>query len=177
MAQAQAGDTAAFGRLVDRHSTRLRRVLYRITRDCEAAYDAVQEALIKAWQNIRRFRRQARFSTWLTSIGINEAYRGLRQHRAELLDPQDLLDQRVPSWGSKPDEVVETNEFLAAVSRALDELPDDYQVAVRLRDAEGLTAAEAARLLDIGERALKSRLHRGRNALRAKLEITSLKEH
>jgi RNA polymerase sigma-70 factor (ECF subfamily) len=66
--------------------------------------------------------------------------------------------------------VFESREFLAAVERALGELPLDYRTAVTLRDVEGLSAAEAAEVLEIGERALKSRLHRGRMALRGKLD-------
>jgi hypothetical protein len=74
VSRAREGDEAAFNQLADRYSTRLRRTLFRITRDCDAAYDAVQEALIRAWNNNGRFEGRSRFYTWLTRIGINEAY-------------------------------------------------------------------------------------------------------
>jgi RNA polymerase sigma-70 factor (ECF subfamily) len=170
VALAQEGDRAAFDRLAERHSTRLRRVLYRITRDCDAAYDAVQEALMRAWQNIGRFQGRAQFSTWLIRIGINEAYRGLRRGAGEPLELSDQVGERIPGWGNRPDEIFESREFLQAVDRALGELPLDYRTAVTLRDVEGLSTAEAAEVLGIGERALKSRVHRGRMALRAKLD-------
>ena len=172
VARAQGGDNDAFNQLADRYSTRLRRTLFRITRDCDAAYDAVQEALMRAWQNIGRFEGRSRFYTWLTRIGINEAYRGLRRRPDEALeiDDPDLVGERVPDWGSSPDRVFESREFLTAVDAALAELPLDYRTAVTLRDVEGLSTAEAAEALEIGERALKSRLHRGRMALRAKLD-------
>ena len=170
VALAQGGDRAAFEQLAERHSTRLRRVLFRITRDCDAAYDAVQEALMRAWQNIDGFEGRSRFATWLTRIGINEAYRGLRPSREEPLEFHDEVGERIPSWGSRPDEVFQTREFLRAVDRALGELPLDYRIAVTLRDVEGLSTGEAAEIVGIGERALKSRLHRGRMALRAKLD-------
>src|SRR5207245_2687518 len=78
VARARSGDQAAFATLANRHSTQLRRVLYRITRDCDAAQDALQEALTRAWLNIERFEGRSRFSTWLTRIGINEAYDAIR---------------------------------------------------------------------------------------------------
>jgi len=170
LVRARDGDQEAFNQLAGRYSTRLWRTLYRITRDCEAAHDAVQEALIRAWQNIDRFEGRSRFYTWLTRIGINEAYRGLRRPTEESLDVDDQVGQRIPTWGSRPDEIFESREFVAAVERALGELPLDYRTAVTLRDVEGLSAAEAAEVLEIGERALKSRLHRGRMALRGKLD-------
>lgn len=169
--RAQAGDAQAFDELAGRYSTRLRRVLYRITRDCEAAKDAVQEALLRAWQNIGRFQRRSRFYTWLTSIGIREAYGSARRSsRHETLAAEDSIGDRVPDWGAQPDATFESREFLQAVANALDELPPDYRTAVSLRDVEGLSTSEAAEALGIGERALKSRLHRGRMALRAKLD-------
>ena len=170
VALAQSGDRSAFDQLAERHSTPLRRVLFRITRDCDAAYDAVQDALMRAWKNIARFEGRAQFSTWLTRIGINEAYRGLRREPEQHLELTDQVDERIPSWGARPDEIFESREFLQAVDRALAELPIDYRAAVTLRDVEGLSTAEAADVLGIGERALKSRVHRGRMALRAKLD-------
>jgi RNA polymerase sigma-70 factor (ECF subfamily) len=167
---AREGDRAAFDQLAARHSTSLRRILYRITRDCDAAYDAVQEALIRAWKSIGKFEGRARFSTWLTRIGINEAYRTLPRAAEEELPLDDRVGERIASWGARPDEVFESREFLAAVDQALGELSLAYRTAVTLRDVEGLTTAEAADVLGIGERALKSRVHRGRLALRAKLD-------
>jgi RNA polymerase sigma-70 factor (ECF subfamily) len=170
VSRAQEGDEAAFNELAERYSTRLRRTLYRITRDCDAAYDAVQEALIRAWKNIGRFEGRSRFYTWLTRIGINEAYRGVGRPKEESLEMIDLVGERVPDWGDQPDRVFESREFLGAIDDALAELPLDYRTAVTLRDVEGLSTTEAAEVLGIGERALKSRLHRGRMALRAKLD-------
>lgn len=170
VSRTRAGDHAAFDELAGRYATRLRRVLYRITRDCDAAWDAVQEALLRAWQNIDRFEGRSRFFTWLTRIGINEAYRVGRRSREALVDTEEGVDRDVPDWGNLPDRVFESREFLGAIESALSELPPDYQTAVWLRDVEGLSTAEAATVLGIGERALKSRLHRGRMALRKELD-------
>jgi len=170
VARAQAGDQQAFNELAERHSTMLRRVLFGITKNCEAAWDAVQEALLAAWRNIGGFEGRSRFSTWLTRIGINEAYRGLRRGGAELVELDDSVGDRVPDWGARPEEASESREFLAAVAKRLDGLPDDYRTALVLRDVEGFSTREAAEALEIGERAFKSRLHRGRLALRAELD-------
>lgn len=170
VARAQGGDRDAFNELADRHSSMLRRVLFRITKNCEAAWDAMQDALLSSWRNIDRFEGRSKFSTWLTRIGINEAYRGIRKGRAEVLDRDDSVGELVPDWGNRPDQTFESREFLAAVSSGLDDLSADYRAAVVARDVEGLSTREAAASLGIGERALKSRLHRGRMALRAELD-------
>jgi RNA polymerase sigma-70 factor (ECF subfamily) len=170
VAAAQAGDQAAFELLVRRHSPRLRRVLARITGSPEGAQDAMQEALVRAWENIGRFEGRASFFTWLTRIGINEAYRSIKRADPRALPLDDAIGERVPSWGSRPDEVFESRAFLAAIAQALGRLPEDYRSAVVLRDIEGLSTAEAADAIGVEQAALKSRLHRGRMALRRDLD-------
>lgn len=169
--RAQAGDSEAFGELAERHSTVLRRMLYRITRNCDAAMEAVQEAMVRAWRNISRFEGRAKFSTWLTRIGINEAYRGMRAgNRETCLDCDDGPGEALVDPAPGPESVAEAHDLLSSVNHALDELSSDYREAVVLRDVEGLSTREAADSIGIGERALKSRLHRGRRELRARLE-------
>jgi RNA polymerase sigma-70 factor, ECF subfamily len=171
VARAQAGDEGAFEDLVLRYAPRLRGVLLRVIREPEAAHDALQDALLRAWQNIDRFQGRSSLFTWLTRIGINEAYRTIRRNEAEAALPlDDAIGERIPIWGKQPDQVFESREFLAAVEAALSRLPIDYREAVVLRDVEGLSTSEVAEILDIGERALKSRLHRGRMALRRELD-------
>lgn len=171
VARAQAGDDRAFEELVHHYSPRLRGVLFRITHDPEAAHDALQDALLRAWQNIDRFQARSSFFTWMTRIAINEAYRTLRRTEATATFPlDDALGERIPGWGGQPETVFESREFLAAIEAALARLPVDYREVVVLRDVEGLSTQDAAEVLGIGERALKSRLHRGRMALRRELD-------
>ncbi|MGI8412629.1 MAG: RNA polymerase sigma factor [Solirubrobacteraceae bacterium] len=171
VALAQAGDERAFEELVALYRPRVWRVLLRITRDRELADDALQEALIRAWQNIDRFQGRSSFFTWMTRIAINEGLREVKRNQAAAaLVLDDAVGERVPGWGDRPDELFESREFLSAVDSALARLPIDYRVAVVLRDVEGLSTADSAGVLDIGERALKSRLHRGRMALRRELD-------
>jgi RNA polymerase sigma-70 factor (ECF subfamily) len=169
---AQGGDQAAFEDLVRPYSPRLRAVLIRIMRDPEAAQDATQDALLRAWQNIGRFQARSSFFTWLTRIGINEAYRTLqRNEAASTLPLDDAIGERIAGWGDRPDEIFESREFLIAVEQGLTRLPIEYRETVVLRDVEGLSTAGAADVLGIGERALKSRLHRGRMTLRRELDV------
>ena len=177
VASAQSGDSQAFDELVRRHSPRLRRVLVRITHDPEAANDALQDALLRAWKNIGRFEGRSSFFTWLTRIGINEAYRTVnRSQTAATLPLDDALGERIPGWSNRPDQVFESREFLAAVEAALARLPIDYREAVVLRDVDALSTIEAAEVLGIEEGALKSRLHRGRMALRRDLDAFFVKD-
>jgi RNA polymerase sigma-70 factor (ECF subfamily) len=172
VARAQAGDEKAFEDLARRYTPRLRGVLYRIIREPEAAHDAAQDALLRAWQNIDRFQGRSSFFTWLARIGINEAYRTIHRDRAAAtLALDDAVGERIPGWGDQPDRVFESREFLAAIDQALAKLPIEYREALVLRDVEGLSTSEAAEILDVGERALKSRLHRGRMALRRELDV------
>jgi RNA polymerase sigma-70 factor (ECF subfamily) len=170
IAAAQAGDDHAFATLAERHSPRLRLVLTRITGDHDDAHDALQNALVRAWQNIARFEGRSSFFTWLTRIGINEAYRTIKRTDVTTLPLDDAVGERIPGWGSQPDEVFESREFLAALAAALGRLPEDYRTAVVLRDLEGLSTVEAAAALGVEEGALKSRLHRGRMELRRELD-------
>jgi RNA polymerase sigma-70 factor (ECF subfamily) len=171
VAAAQAGDRVAFEQLVQRDRARLLRVLVRITRSPETAEDALQDALLRAWRNLPRFNGRSSFFTWLTRIAINEAYRLTGRSQAKATLPlDDAIGERIPNWGGRPDEIFESREFLSAIDRALGRLPLDYRQAVVLRDVEGLSTREAADALGIEERALKSRLHRGRMALRRQLD-------
>jgi len=145
-------------------------MLLRVTRDHGATDDAVQETLLRAWRNIDRFEGRSGFFTWLARIGINESYRTMRSSKDDPLGLIDDFGQRIPDWGARLEETVESREFLAAIDRALAALPANYRAAVVLRDVEGMSTTDAAEALAIGERALKSRLHRGRMALRAELD-------
>jgi len=146
-------------------------VLLRITRDPDAAEDAMQDALVRAWRNICRFQGHSSFFTWLTRIGINEADRTVQRVAGKPTLPlDDAVGEHVPAWGAGPEEIFESPEFLGAVDEALGRLPLDYRQAVVLRDVEGLSTREAAEVPSIEEAALKSRLHRGRMALRRELD-------
>lgn len=171
--RARNGDEDAFAELVRLHSGRLYATLLRIVRQPAAAEDAAQETFVRAWRAIAGFRGDALFSTWLYRIGMNEANRYLaREARRGELPSEDVLDD-VPDLTSDPAAAYEAGAAGVELDRLLAELPPDYRVAVVLRDVEGLTNEEAAEVLGLHVRNFKSRLHRGRMALRRGLEQLS----
>jgi RNA polymerase sigma-70 factor (ECF subfamily) len=169
--RAAAGDMAAFEELVMRNADRLFAALRRFGLDDAEAQEVAQETFLRAWRSIPRFGRRSQFFTWLYRIGFNEAQRRLARRPAagvtSSADEQSLY--ALPDQRPGPAEQVEVQELLTAVERALRELPVDLRAPVVLRDIEGFSTRDAASMLDLGEPAFKSRLHRGRMALRGVL--------
>ena len=169
--RARAGDMEAFEELVMRHADRLFATLRGFGLDEVEAREVAQETFLRAWQALPRFEGRARFYTWLYRIAFNEAQRRLaRRPPAGLLVSSEVnpLGQ-LPDHAPGPADRVESEELRAALRRALNEIPLELRAPVVLRDVEGLSTREAASVLEIGEAAFKSRLHRGRLALRALL--------
>ena len=170
VARARAGDADAFEQLVRQLTPQLYRMLVRMLGDAGAAEDVTQECFVRAWRALPGFRGDARFSTWLYRIAVNEGNRFLaRESKRELLPYEDVLLE-VPDLGRGTAELVEARELRAQLEEAIAELPAHYRAAVVLRDVEGLSNEEAAELLELDLRNFKSRLHRGRMALRRRLE-------
>jgi len=168
--RAREGDADAFEELVRLHTPQLYRLLARMLGSASAAEDVAQECFIRAWRALPSFRGEARFSTWLYRIAINEGNRYLaRESRRELLPFDDVL-RDVPDLGAQTAELAEVGELRERLERLLAELPAHYRVAVVLRDVEGYSNEEAAELLELDVRNFKSRLHRGRMAIRHRLE-------
>jgi RNA polymerase sigma-70 factor (ECF subfamily) len=168
--RARDGDADAFGELVRLHTPQLYRLLTRMLGSATTAEDVAQESFIRAWRALPSFRAEARFSTWLYRIAVNEANRFLaRESRRELLPFDDVLLE-VPDLGAQTAELAEAGELRERLERLLAELPAHYRAAVVLRDVEGFSNEEAADLLELDLRNFKSRLHRGRMALRRRLE-------
>lgn len=169
--RAAGGDTAAFEELVMRHADRLFASLRRFGLDDAEAQEVAQETFLRAWRSLPRFERRSAFFTWLYRIGFNEAQRRLARRpaagsavSADERPLEDLVDER-----PGPAEQTESRDLRLALDRALEQLPADLREPVVLRDIEGLSTREAASLVGLGEPAFKSRLHRGRMALRGLL--------
>jgi RNA polymerase sigma-70 factor (ECF subfamily) len=170
VARARAGDTDAFEQLVRQHTPQLYRMLVRLLSDATAAEDVTQECFVRAWRALPSFRGEAKFSTWLYRIAVNEGNRFLaRESRREVLPYDDVLLE-VPDLSSQTPELAEAGELREQLERFIAELPTHYRAAVVLRDIEGLSNEEAAESLELDLRNFKSRLHRGRMALRRRLE-------
>lgn len=174
------GDRPAFEELVRQESPRLFRVIVRIIKDEDEARSVMQETFLQAFQRLHTFRRESKLTTWLYAIGINLARASLRKtRRYDMLEEADIerLQPRFDNGmyaqnyeAPNPLRQAEHAERRRIVREAIDRLPADYRLVVILRDIEQLSTSEAARILEISEGALRVRLHRARQALRALLE-------
>ncbi len=175
VARVCGGDADAFEELVRRHHQRVYRTLIGITGNADEAEDYSQNVFLKAFKNLARFERTAKFSTWLTRIAINEGIERIRQQgRLESFDdavnePDEFRPRQVQAWTDDPEELYSRKEMREIVEREMMRLPAKYRVAVMLRDLEQLTNQEAAASMNLGLEAFKSRLLRGRLALREAL--------
>jgi RNA polymerase sigma-70 factor, ECF subfamily len=175
--RAQAGDRAAFEELVRRHADRLYAVVVRFVADGEEAEEVTQEAFLRAWRSIGRFEGRSRFFTWLYRIGINEAKRRAeRRPPATVVSLDDEPIPEAPDWSEAPETRLRQQDLRRVLEGAIRALPVEYRTPIILRDVEGLSTREAAEVMELGEAAFKSRLHRARLAVRRALDEYFLEE-
>ena len=177
----RAGDAGAFDDLVRRHQTRVFRLSRRLLGDADAALDAAQEAFVKAWRALPRFKGEARFSTWLTRITINQCRNELRK-RGTVKHTRPLsLDDNVPGTdvrrsdslqGSGPEPWAEARgqEVSDAFHEALATLDPEAREILVLKEVEALSYEDMAAVLDVPTGTIRSRLHRARAELRRRME-------
>jgi RNA polymerase sigma-70 factor, ECF subfamily len=168
--RARERDPAAFEELILAHAPQLQRMLRRMLGSNADAEEVLQETFLKAWRAIERFRGEARFSTWLYRIALNEARRrqAYDAHRHTL--PIDDVMLELPDLSAGPAALAESAELEAFIEQCIAELPANYREAVILRDVEGLSNDQAAAVLELDLHNFKSRLHRGRMAIRHRVE-------
>ncbi len=160
--RAQAGDQAAFGLLVQRYYRLAVSVAYHQGLDLASAQDAAQEAFVKAWLALPRFRESAgTFRAWLCRIVANAARDALRRER-----PAGELDEALADDRADPAGRAEEHSQAQAVREALAQLPEASRTALVLREYEGLSYAEIAAALDIPIGTVMSRLNYARGRLR-----------
>jgi RNA polymerase sigma-70 factor, ECF subfamily len=177
------GDAAAFEKLVNERSGEIYGLLYRLTENGEEARDLTQETFLRAFQSIVHFRGESDLRTWIYRIAINQArnrWRWWRRRRREAtvsIDAPEIgygrlgLVETLRSTAVKdPEQQTLANEREVALQKALSGLRRIYREAVVLRDIEGFTYEEIATTLAISVGTVKSRLARGRQELRRKLE-------
>jgi RNA polymerase sigma-70 factor (ECF subfamily) len=158
---ARRGDRSAFDELIRRHDERMRGLAYRLLADRHGMDDALQEAYLKAYRALPRFRAGSDFGTWLYRITYNACIDDLRKRKRLPVSTDDPTDPVSSRPG--PDRVVSASETVRA---ALAELPVDQRITVVLVDGEGFDHREAAEILGVAPGTVASRLHRARGALR-----------
>ena len=147
-----------------------------VLRDATEAEDAAQEAMIKAYRALASFRGDAKFSTWLTSIALNEARSRLRKSarvRVESLDSNEQEEDYTPfliaDWREIPSETLEREELARHIERAIDELPPMYREVFLLRDKQEMSIEEIAAAVGVKANLVKVRLFRARMMLQKRL--------
>jgi RNA polymerase sigma-70 factor (ECF subfamily) len=176
------GDAAAFEILVHERSGEIYGLLYRLTESSEEARDLTQETFLRAFQSIAHFRGESDLRTWIYRIAINQArnrWRWWRRRRRDVTVSIDapqpnsqasLADTLKSDNGTNPETDTLAHERERALRKAVSSLKQVYREAVVLRDIEGFAYEEIAVALDISVGTVKSRLARGRQELRRKLE-------
>lgn len=167
-----AGEPGAFERLMREHNRRLFRVARSILRDDAEAEDALQEGYIKAHRAMAGFRGDARLSTWLTRIIVNQALECRRRRpveAAEQAGDEPVTDSTFGSTPETPETLAVRHDLQRLIERAIDDLPDNYRSVFMLRAVEGLSVEETAASLGISGGSTKVRLLRARSLLRESL--------
>ena len=171
----QSGDNEAFYELVHPHERSVFLAALSILRNESDAEEVAQEAILKAFRNLSRFRGEAKFSTWLIQITINEARMKVRKDRRYLYDSLenghrsadgDYMPRDFADWREIPSQALDRKELRQALAQALALLPEKYRSVLVLRDVQKLSIHETAQILGISEQNVKTRLSRARLQMR-----------
>jgi len=166
------GETALFEILMRRHNQRVYRVARAVIKDEAEAEDVMQQAYINAFVHLNQFEQRSEFSTWLTRITVYEALARRRKLRPEELLPSadagaagDIMETLIAPEAD-PERQAYAAELGRVLESAVDALPEAYRSVFMLREIEGLSTTETAQGLELGEEAVKTRLHRARAMVR-----------
>ncbi len=168
------GDVAAFEQLVKRYDRRLLRIAQSVTHNREDSQDAVQEAFLKAYQNLADFREHSQFSTWLIRITVNQSLMKLRKQRTvrevsldeDFQGEGDMLPVEVTDWAPNPEQLYWASELRHILTQTLEALRPPLRAVFVLRDIECLSIDQTAVVLGLSQAAVKARLWRARLLLR-----------
>ena len=169
--KSQFGDKAAFEQLVIRHQELVFSLAYKLTGNREMANDVAQEAFIRAWKAIEKFRGDSTFSTWIYRITVNTAWtlrKKAKKHNTLNID--DTYEPIVIDEKKGPELVAINSDLSSVLINALDKIPIEQRIIVELKNIEGRSHKEIADYLDISVTAAKVRLHRAHQKLRQILE-------
>lgn len=177
VARAQRGDKRAFELLVEKYQRKLVRLLSRLIRDPVEVEDVAQEAFIKAYRALPSFRGDSAFYTWLYRIGVNTAKNYLMAMGRRAPTSTELEAEEAEGYDegeqlrdiNTPESVTLSREIAATVNAAIDALPEELRTAIQLRELEGMSYEEIARVMDCPIGTVRSRIFRAREAIAEKL--------
>jgi len=172
--QAQRGDKKALTELVKLYEQTVYNFSFKICRNKDRAEHTMQETFLSMVKSISQFSGQSKLSTWLYRVVSNHCLmlaRAEGKHEVASFEDEDaIIDEKsIADWKVTPDKVTENNELRAILDSAIEKLPADYRIVFMLRDVEGLSTEETAKMVDLTVPAVKSRLHRARSFLRDEL--------
>ena len=171
---AQNGDRKALTELVGKYEQTVYNFSYKICRNRERAEHTMQETFLSMVKNIKQFSGDSKLSTWLYRVVANHCLMLARSENkfgfTSLDDDDSLIDEKnIADWKVTPDKVTENNELKDMLDEAIQKLAPEYRVVFMLRDVEGLSTEETAKMVELSIPAVKSRLHRARAFLRNEL--------
>jgi len=170
----QSGDIAAFDLLVQRWDRRIQGVIFRLVGHHDEARDLSQEAFLKAYRALGTFKSESRFSSWLYQIALNAARdrlrRRRRRHDVSLDEVEHGAAESLRDAAPSALDLVASRDLSRMVAAAMGALPDEQREVVILKEYEGLTFPEIAEALDVPLSTVKTRLYRGLDQLRVRLE-------
>jgi RNA polymerase sigma-70 factor (ECF subfamily) len=179
IARAIENDAAAVRLIMQRNNRRLYRIARSVVRDDNEAEDVVQEAYGRAFTHLREFRGASRLGTWLARIVLNEALGRIRRQRDTVdwasienrqIEPAQIIPFPIAAAQPDPERTMAQREIQMLLEQAIDGLPDAFRLVLVARAIEGMSIEDTAELLAIRPETVKTRLHRARTLLRAKLE-------
>ena len=169
--KSQLGDKSAFEELVKRHQDLVFSLSFKLTGNRELANDVAQEAFIRAWKAIEKFRGDSTFGTWIYRITVNTAWtlrKKAKKHSS--LNIEDTQEPVVIDEKKDPELVAINSDLSVVLRKALNQIPLEQRIIVELKNIEGRSHKEIADYLDISVTAAKVRLHRAHQKLRNILE-------
>jgi len=174
---AKQGDVGAFEQLVKRYDRNIFRIAQHITQNREDAEDVVQDAFLKAYENLDQFQGNSKFYTWLVRIAVNESLMKLRRRKTSKTVSMDedveteegSMPREFADWSPNPEQQYGQSELSEILRKTIQGLPASFRTVFVLRDVEGLSTEETAEMLDLSIPAVKSRLLRARLQLRERL--------
>jgi len=171
---AQAGDRKALEELVKKYESTVYNFSFKICRDKDRAENTMQETFMSMVKNIKQFKGDSKLSTWLYTVVSNHclmAARNASKRSYDSLDDENTYidEKKLADWNVSPGKVAEDKELKELLDKAISKLQPDYRIVFLLRDVEGLSTEETAKIRNLSVAAVKSRLHRARAFLRHEL--------